>query len=74
VENIAVTPEDIGKLFEKNPQAALQAQNIALLRTLGERQALIERLQENIINLEKGTAVSSTDGRAEMVGATSAKT
>jgi dynactin complex subunit len=51
---VDITTDDVQAVMQSNPLMALQVQNHALMRKLGEAQGEIERLTQELARSQKG--------------------
>jgi predicted RNase H-like nuclease (RuvC/YqgF family) len=51
---VDITPDDVQSVMRSNPMVALQVQNRALMRKLGEVQGEIERLTQELERSQNG--------------------
>ena len=52
--NVAITTDDIQAVMQSNPMMALQVQNRALMRKLGEAQGEVARLTQELEYSQNG--------------------
>ena len=52
--NVAITTDDVQAVMQSNPMMALQVQNRALMRKLGEAQGEIARLTQELEQSQNG--------------------
>ena len=52
--NVAITTDDVQAVMQSNPMMALQVQNRALMRKLGEAQGEIARLTQELEKSQNG--------------------
>ena len=52
--NVAITTDDIQAVMQSNPMMALQVQNRALMRKLGEAQGEVDRLTQELERSRNG--------------------
>ena len=52
--NVAITTDDVQAVMQSNPTVALQVQNRALMRKLGEAQGEVDRLTQELERSRNG--------------------
>ena len=52
--NVAITTDDVQAVMQSNPMMALQVQNRALMRKLGEAQGEVDRLTQELERSRNG--------------------
>jgi len=52
--NVAITTDDVQAVMQSNPMVALQVQNRALMRKLGEAQGEVDRLTQELERSRNG--------------------
>ena len=52
--NVAITTDDVQAVMQSNPMMALQVQNRALMRKLGEAQGEVVRLTQELEQSQNG--------------------
>jgi len=52
--NVAITTDDVQAVMQSNPMVALQVQNRALMRKLGEAQGEVDRLTQALERSRNG--------------------
>ena len=52
--NVAITTDDVQAVMQSNPMMALQVQNRALMRKLGEAQGEVARLTQELEHSQNG--------------------